>query len=330
MQEENITVTVIIPVYNTARYLREAVDSVLNQTVPVAQIIVVDDGCPESIEAVLPDSNIIGPILKTGGNLGICVARNIGIRNAKGNWIAFLDADDIWRPDKIEKQIKSIRECEGAGLAFCDKENFWDDGLRPSWITRYDKQFDRTDPLGSLARGFFASPSTVMIRHDILRVCWGFQRDRVIRDQNFDDDYGLWMRVAAIASFAFVPEPLILYRRHNEQTTVRSSKLNFVLLQTRPLIQERWLLRSKIGVGRFKLTGLLMKRFCLNSLYQLAQKDVATSFTIAARGFRDVLQFFFLTPYAEPVREDVFSQAEVMQERQADREGMGAPLKGNL
>ena len=94
------TVSVVIPTYNRLPYLREAVDSVLNQTWPALEILIVDDGSTDGTEEALPTFG--GPVRYfRQKNSGPATARNRGIREAKGDWIAFLDSDDLWLPDKL-------------------------------------------------------------------------------------------------------------------------------------------------------------------------------------------------------------------------------------
>lgn len=99
-------ITVIIPTYNRGSLLKRAVDSVLNQTYKNIEIIVVDDCSTDNTEKIMKDYNQISFIkyIKLTKNSGACVARNVGIKNAKGNIIAFLDSDDEWLNDKLEKQ----------------------------------------------------------------------------------------------------------------------------------------------------------------------------------------------------------------------------------
>ena len=104
-------VSVIIPVYNSEKYVKEAIDSVLKQTYQNFEIIVVDDCSTDNscqIIKKIDDQRI--RLIKLDKNSGVAVARNIAIENAKGQYIAFLDSDDIWLEDKLLQQIKQMRK----------------------------------------------------------------------------------------------------------------------------------------------------------------------------------------------------------------------------
>ena len=100
-------VSIVMPSYNTAKYIEEAIVSVLNQTYPYWELIVVDDCSTDSTEKVLKQYLMDNRIhfLKNEKNSGAAVSRNYALREAKGKWIAFLDSDDLWLPEKLEKQI---------------------------------------------------------------------------------------------------------------------------------------------------------------------------------------------------------------------------------
>jgi len=100
----DFSISVIIPFYKAEKYFEEALDSIKNQTVEVNEIIVINDGCGSKTTEFLEKFDGI-KIINVDKNGGASSARNIGIKAAKYDWIAFLDADDIWLPDKIEEQL---------------------------------------------------------------------------------------------------------------------------------------------------------------------------------------------------------------------------------
>src|ERR1700676_3231668 len=104
------TVSVVIPAYNAAEFLAEALDSVLAQTYQPLEVIVVDDGSEdETPKVVAAYAGKVTYMRKPHGG-GCGGTRNVGIRAAKGEWVAFLDADDIWKPDMLEKLVKGVTE----------------------------------------------------------------------------------------------------------------------------------------------------------------------------------------------------------------------------
>src|SRR5215831_9468158 len=110
-------VSVVIPTYNNARFLPEALDSLLGQTYRDFELIVVDDGSTDdTLEVLKPYRHLIRYVRKENG--GPASARNLGIRHASGELIAFQDADDIWLPDKLQLQVDYLREHPEVGLVF--------------------------------------------------------------------------------------------------------------------------------------------------------------------------------------------------------------------
>ncbi|HEX3110532.1 MAG TPA: glycosyltransferase family A protein, partial [Thermoanaerobaculia bacterium] len=113
------SVSVVIPSYNYARYLGEAIDSALGQTLPPLEVIVVDDGSTDDTPAVLAAYGDRIRVLRQK-NAGVAVARNSGIAAARGECVAFLDADDVWLPRKLELQIPLFTD--SVGLVHCGVE----------------------------------------------------------------------------------------------------------------------------------------------------------------------------------------------------------------
>src|SRR4051794_28952489 len=119
-------VSVIIPTYNYGRFIGEAVKSALEQTLPADEIIVVDDGSADNTEAAVRQFGDPVRYIKQA-NAGVCVARNRGVAESRGEFIAFLDADDTWEPTKLAKQIARFDEDEDLGMVHCGMLKF-DDG----------------------------------------------------------------------------------------------------------------------------------------------------------------------------------------------------------
>jgi glycosyltransferase involved in cell wall biosynthesis len=123
------TVSCLIPARNAERYLAEAIASALAQTHPVHEIVVVDDG---STDATATVASAYGPPVRVIRQppLSIAAGRNAGLRAARGEFIAFLDADDVWYPEKLERQLARFRERPGTDLSTTRFQNFWDPELR--------------------------------------------------------------------------------------------------------------------------------------------------------------------------------------------------------
>src|SRR6266576_3496761 len=117
MRSEKATVSVVIPAYNAGAFLGEALDSVLSQTYQPLEVIVVDDGSDDETPQIVADYNGKVTYLRRSRG-GPASARNTGVRAAKGDWIAFLDADDIWMPGLLGKLVDVAGTA--ADLVFCD------------------------------------------------------------------------------------------------------------------------------------------------------------------------------------------------------------------
>ena len=207
-------VSVIIPSYNSAAYLSDAIDSVLNQTVAPLEVIVVDDGSTDETAQILERHR--GRIVAiTQENRGLSGARNRGIAAARGELIAFLDADDIWLPGKLEKQVACLAEHPTAGMVH--SELFWWDEQTGE---RHRRDCRRHEFAGSCYKEFFLRagiiPSTAIVRRECLEKVGDF--DEAIRRPT-TQDYDLSLRIARDYEIAYVDEPLILYRLHESNAS---------------------------------------------------------------------------------------------------------------
>ncbi len=123
MKPSYASITTIIPVHNGERYLAEAIQSALDQTLPPAEIIVIDDGSTDGSAAI---ARAFGPPVRvlTQANLGPAAARNLGVQQATGELLAFLDADDLWMPNKLAHQVKILVDNPSCSAVLGRMENF--------------------------------------------------------------------------------------------------------------------------------------------------------------------------------------------------------------
>ncbi|MDI6820688.1 MAG: glycosyltransferase [Patescibacteria group bacterium] len=207
-------VSVIIPTYNFSQYIGEAIDSVLNQTYKNIEIIVIDDGSTDNIHVVL------GKYIKNGQikyfyqeNRGPGVARNLGIKNSFGDFIAFLDADDVWRSDKLEKQMK-LFENPKVGLVYSDME-FFGNNFHFKKYSEMTKRFYQGEAMMELIKRNFIPVSSVILRRGVFDRTDYFTED--FKNLAIIEDYELWLRVAKIFEIDFIPDALVRYRIHGAQ-----------------------------------------------------------------------------------------------------------------
>lgn len=207
MITETPTVSVVIATYNYGRYLAGAIDSVLAQTFQDFEIIVVDDGSTDDTARVI-DPYMADPRVRylRHEHLGQPRTKNAGIRAGKGRYVAFLDADDLWLPTKLEKQVRLFERDHESRVAVVY--------TRRGWIDESGQEFERGEriPLrGEVLAPLFHRPficfSSSMVRRSVLEEVGLFDETT-----QYSIDYDLWLRIALKYHFDFVDEPLVLYR----------------------------------------------------------------------------------------------------------------------
>jgi glycosyltransferase involved in cell wall biosynthesis len=206
-------VSVVIPTFNRARLLPRAVESVLAQTQPPTEIIVVDDGSTDDTAEVLESWSSEITVLRQE-NRGVSAARNRGIQAARGDWIALLDSDDEWRPQKMARQLAALSE--SPDLRICHTDEVWiRAGRRVNPRQKHAKHggwiYRHCLPLCAI------SPSSVLMHRFMLDDVGLFDEDLPACE-----DYDLWLRVCARYPVLYVDEPLVVkYGGHDDQLSSR-------------------------------------------------------------------------------------------------------------
>lgn len=212
-------VSVIIPVYGAEQYIAATLQSVVDQTYKNLEILVIDDGSLDrSIEICRQFKD---PRIKiiTQKNRGLAGARNTGIRHAQGDYLAFLDADDLWLPEKLEKHVEHLNKSPNVGISYCCSA-FIDEAGLPLGIYQTPKLTDITIP-NLLCRNPISNGSSPVIRKEVFEEI-KFQENLygTIEDFYFDDsfraseDIECWFRIAIKTNWKLegIPEALTLYR----------------------------------------------------------------------------------------------------------------------
>ncbi|MCM1387189.1 MAG: glycosyltransferase [Bacillus sp. (in: Bacteria)] len=204
---EREKVSVIIPTYNRAYCIENSIRSVLEQTYRELELIVVDDGSSDNTHDVvnsIEDERI--RYIKMPENKGVSAARNEGIRQAAYDYIAFQDSDDVWKPDKLEKQMKVLIEAPQAGLVYCEFEARKSDDnifiVPDKSVPLSDKQGDIYDKL--LCRNTI-STQTVLARRECL-----LQTGLFCENLSCIEDWEFFLRIAKDYEIVFVEEPLVI------------------------------------------------------------------------------------------------------------------------
>jgi glycosyltransferase involved in cell wall biosynthesis len=194
-------VSVVIPVYRQPDLLREALDSVCNQTLDNYEIIVVDDNSKTNFKYIINEYGDHVRLIVHDENQGAAKARNTGMSSAKGDFVAFLDADDTWEPTKLEKQQTVFENVDNnVGLVYTGFVQYELDGTE--WERYPDAKGDIY--LDELERDRIHPTSTVMVRRDALNEVGGFDTDLPSRQ-----DYDLWIRITEHYDVDYVDEILV-------------------------------------------------------------------------------------------------------------------------
>lgn len=217
-------ISVIIPVYNGEKTIRETIESVLNQTWTDFEVLVINDGSKDSTLNIV--SSIKDSRLRVFNytSAGVSVSRNRGIAQAAGEYISFIDADDLWTPDKLEAQLKALQANHSAAVAY-------------SWVNYIDErgEFIRSgqhrNMNGDLYEEFLLynlleSGSNPLIPKQALTEVGGFDQELT-----HAEDWDMWLRLAARYHFVVVPSPQILYRISANSATANILKMETASLR---------------------------------------------------------------------------------------------------
>ena len=204
----SVKVSVIIPTYNRADMLVEAIESILSQTYQDFEIIISDDGSTDgTAEAILQFGDKIR--YRYNENSGLpAVARNAGLKVARGEHVAFLDSDDLWLPDKLSKQIRILESDPGVGLVCSNAYVINHKGERKQKLYQTPGQGKRGDVFIDLLKSNFIITSTCLIRRDALEQVGGFSESDLLQ---VGEDYDLWLRIARTWIVEYIEDPLVYY-----------------------------------------------------------------------------------------------------------------------
>ncbi|RFC49185.1 MAG: Glycosyltransferase involved in cell wall bisynthesis [Verrucomicrobia bacterium] len=247
-------VSIVIPSYNSAKYLPETLQSVLQQDYQDFEVIVVNDGSTDDTESWFA-AHVSDPRLRliTQANQGPSTARNTGIAASRGEYIAFLDSDDLWHPTKLTKQLEILDGDPHAAMVYC-------------WLANIDHL---GNPTGKIRRYF--SEGMVwpeLIKHNFI----GCGSNAMVRRRCFDDlglfdpattgieDWDMWLRIADHHPFRVIREPLVYYRQHPASL----SNNWFVLEKSFQRVLEKAFSSTEAAKTRLKSMSYAMAYLCLS------------------------------------------------------------------
>lgn len=237
MIEKSPFVSVVIPVYNRPGYVERAVKSVLSQTFKDREIIVVDDGSKDSTVSVL---NSFGEKIKvlTTENRGVSAARNTGVRHSKGKYIAFLDSDDEWLPEKLKKQLDYMFS---KGYSVSQTDEIW---IRRG--RRVNRKKKHLKPRGDIFIPSLSlclvTPSAVMMTKKMFLKYDGF-------DESLPacEDYDMWLRMGLKEKFGLLGEKLVIkYGGHPDQLSAEAGLDFYRILSLSKILRTKSLSGEKL------------------------------------------------------------------------------------
>jgi glycosyltransferase involved in cell wall biosynthesis len=209
-------VSIIIPVFNRLKYLRASIDSVFKQSFLDWELLIADDGSDPETQDYLRtlDDRLRVRVLWLGHTGNPAAVRNTALREATGEYVAFLDSDDVWMPEKLQTQIESMRshtmrEWSYTGFTLVDDSGTPLTGARAKRCPAIDGRI-----LDQLVReeALVVTPS-VVVRRELIERVGGYDDHLLVCE-----DYELWVRLASCSEVDFIDEPLVLVRRHREHS----------------------------------------------------------------------------------------------------------------
>ncbi|MDQ6770296.1 MAG: glycosyltransferase [Gemmatimonadota bacterium] len=263
-----MTVSVIIPTYNFGRFIREAIDSAVGQTIDDIQIVVVDDGSTDNtpeILAAIHDSRV--EVVRTT-NQGICAALNEGLARARGEYIAFLGADDRFRPAKLERQVRMMESEPDLVAVFTNFTRFDERGPFPHDQFHFFPELASTRVTVTRdggGRRIDGDAFCTLVSFNEIPAWSGVMlfRTAAIKDLRFAveglhkgicGDLNFSLRAFRRGAVGFITEPLAEVRRHSENATGRASDMPYAKLAALQLVlreplteAERTALRRRVG-----------------------------------------------------------------------------------
>jgi glycosyltransferase involved in cell wall biosynthesis len=277
-QQTPPVVSVVIPAYNTELFLPEAIESVLKQTYTDFEIIIVDDGSTDGTsdkaKSYLHDPRVH---YIYQDNKGVCAARNTGIRKSQGGLVAFLDADDVWLSEKLEKQVLLFDENE-VGLVYCMIEHIDDDGnVLPhlSW----------PHPVGATYKDMLhtnwivGSGSSVVIRKNAFDKVGFF--DEELRGL---EDMDMWIRILRHYKSSYVDSVLVKIRRHIKSMQAQKMAGKSINLKKR---QDEYFQHVQRSIERFPE----LEEYRRDAYYQIFRGLFYTAYIYGKK--REMLRYYF-------------------------------------
>ena len=229
-------VSVIIPTYNRSAYIGEAIRSVQAQSYPRVEIIVADDGSTDRTADIVAGFGDAVRYISLPHSGQPAVARNRALREASGEFIAFLDSDDQFLPDKLTLQVASFEQHPEVGLVYSNGHFFRDDPAQPTGYVLDGMPTPSGEILSELLRGNFLASPVVLLRRSCLDVVSPFDEDPRLF---VAEDYELWLRISAHFPAIYAPGDVAAIRRHTGSASHDVAALRGCALLALAKIEDR-------------------------------------------------------------------------------------------
>ncbi|MCT7995763.1 glycosyltransferase family 2 protein [Laspinema olomoucense] len=206
-------VSVIIPAYNSMTYLPETLQSLLAQTYSDFEAIIINDGSTDHTQEWVSQQTDPRIKLISQVNKGLSGARNTGIEAATGEYLAFLDADDLWHPTKLQKQVECLDNNPDVGLVYSWVALINEHGIPTGRLFKNSQEGNVWEHL--ILQNIVESGSGAMVRRQCFETCGVFD----VNLRSFVEDWDMWLRIALHYPFKAISEPLVYYRQHSQSAS---------------------------------------------------------------------------------------------------------------
>ena len=292
---ENATpaVSIVIPAYNAMAYLQETLDSVWEQTFTDFEVIVVDDGSTDCIQEWFETTPLDSRLrLISQENQGSAGARNTGIQESRADYVAFLDADDLWAPTKLERQMNALERSPDAALVYTWSTLTNAAGVPTGRIFKSDAQGQVWADL--ILNNFVGCGSTPVVKRSYIQTLGAF-------DQSLGsavEDWEMWLRLALKHPFLVVSEPLVKYRQHeiSASRNWRNMEQGFKTVLEKAFAEAKAAKMSNLTWLRQRAYGNVYLDLAWKPL-QCEEKDIAAAKEMLAKAVKYDSQIWQTTEY---------------------------------
>lgn len=275
-------VSVVIPTFNRAAFIADALQSVLNQTFQDFEIIVVDDGSTDDTAQIVQHVGDTRVRYLYQENRGVSAALNTGWRAARGEYIARLDSDDMWLPTLLQELVNTLDADPTLGVAYARAQGMNAQGEPLPQLLGARERFPG-DTLASLVYSDFVCPMAVIIRRAALEQVGGYDESLFATE-----DWDVWIRIAQSYRIAYVPRVLARYRFHAQNLTRSDSAQMERLMRDRVRVLDKFYAQPRVPASALAIRRLAYRNLYLDWMIRyLERRDLAS----ACRMFRRALQY---------------------------------------